>query len=169
MLLDFSKTAIDAQALTLLIELAEAAGVAERRDAMFTRRARSTSPRTAPVLHIALRNRADKPILVDGKDVMPEVDGVLDRMAAFADGVRDGAIAGADGGKFTDVVNIGIGGSDLGPAMATLALAPYHDGPRAALRLERRRRAYPRHARQRSTRSARCSSSRRRPSPPSRR
>ena len=56
---------------------------------------------------------------------------MLDRMAAFAHGVRDGSIAAADGGRFTDVVNIGIGGSDLGPAMATLALAPYHDGPRA--------------------------------------
>ena len=83
------------------------------------------------VLHVALRNRSGKPILVDGKDVMPEVDGVLDRMAAFADGVRSGAIAATDGGRFTDVVNIGIGGSDLGPVMATLALAPYHDGPRS--------------------------------------
>ena len=63
------------------------------------------------VLHVALRNRSGKPILVDGRDVMPEVDGVLDRMAAFADGVRSGAIAATDGGQFTDVVNIGIGGS----------------------------------------------------------
>ena len=130
MLLDFSKTAIDARSLTLLIELAAARGVPERRDLMFTG-ARINTTENRPVLHIALRNRSGKPILVDGRDVMPEVDGVLDRMAAFADGVRSGAIAATDGGKFTDVVNIGIGGSDLGPAMATLALAPYHDGPRS--------------------------------------
>ena len=130
MTLDFSKTAIDAHALTLLIQLAEARGVPERRDLMFTGAKINTTEDRA-VLHIALRNRSGKPILVDGQDVMPEVDGVLDRMAAFADGIRSGAIAATDGGKFTDIVNIGIGGSDLGPAMATLALAPYHDGPRA--------------------------------------
>ena len=149
------RPAIDARALTLLIELAAARGVPERRDLMFTGAKINTTEDRA-VLHVALRNRSGKPILVDGKDVMPEVDGVLDRMAAFADGVRSGAIAATDGGRFTDVVNIGIGGSDLGPAMATLALAPYHDGPRVALRLERRRRAYPRHARRGSTRSGRC-------------
>ena len=130
MLLDFSKTAIDAHALTLLIQLAEERGVVERRDLMFTG-AKINTTENRPVLHVALRNRSGKPILVDGKDVMPEVDGVLDRMAAFADGVRSGKIAATDGGKFTDVVNIGIGGSDLGPVMATLALAPYHDGPRS--------------------------------------
>ena len=130
MLLDFSKTAIDAHAMTLLIQLAEERGVVERRDLMFTG-AKINTTENRPVLHVALRNRSGKPILVDGKDVMPEVDGVLDRMAAFADGVRSGKIAATDGGKFTDVVNIGIGGSDLGPVMATLALAPYHDGPRS--------------------------------------
>ena len=130
MLLDFSKTAIDARSLTLLIELAAARGVPERRDLMFTG-ARINTTENRPVLHIALRNRSGKPILVDRRDVMPEVDGVLDRMAAFADGVRSGAIAATDGGRFTDVVNIGIGGSDLGPAMVTLALVPYHDGPRS--------------------------------------
>ena len=129
MLLDFSKTALDARSLTLLIELAAARGVPERRDLMFTG-AKINVTEDRAVLHIALRNRSGKPILVDGQDVMPEVDGVLDRMAAFCDGIRSGAIAATDGGKFTDVVNIGIGGSDLGPAMATLALAPYHDGPR---------------------------------------
>ncbi len=130
MLLDFSKTSIDAAALELLIQLAEERGVPERRDLMFTGAKINTTEDRA-VLHIALRNRSGKPILVDGHDVMPEVDGVLDRMAAFSDGIRSGAIAATDGGKFTDIVNIGIGGSDLGPAMATLALAPYHDGPRA--------------------------------------
>jgi glucose-6-phosphate isomerase len=130
MLLDFSKTALDARALALLIELAEARGVPERRDLMFTGAKINTTENRA-VLHVALRNRSGKPILVDGGDVMPEVDGVLDRMAAFSDGIRSGRIAATDGRPFTDVVNIGIGGSDLGPAMATLALAPYHDGPRA--------------------------------------
>ena len=80
MLLDFSKTAIDAQALTLLIQLAEARGVPERRDLMFTGAKINTTEDRA-VLHVALRNRSGKPILVDGRDVMPEVDGVLDRMA----------------------------------------------------------------------------------------
>ena len=121
------------------------------------------------VLHVALRNRSGKPILVDGQDVMPEVDGVLDRMAAFSDGIRSGTIAATDGGKFTDVVNIGIGGSDLGPAMATLALAPYHDGPRPHFVSNVDGAAHPRRARSRSTRSAPSSSSPRRPSPPSRR
>jgi len=129
MRLDFSKTNLDAQALTLLIQLAEARGVPERRDVMFTGAKINTTEDRA-VLHVALRNRSGKPILVDGADVMPEVDGVLHRIGAFADGVRSGSVAAVDEGRFTDVVNIGIGGSDLGPAMATLALAPYHDGPR---------------------------------------
>jgi glucose-6-phosphate isomerase len=129
MLLDFSKTALDARALTLLIELAEARGVPARRDAMFRGDPINLTEGRA-VLHTALRNRANTPVLVDGEDVMPEVDAVLARMEAFAEGVRDGSVAAVDGGRFTDVVNIGIGGSDLGPAMATLALAPYHDGPR---------------------------------------
>ncbi len=129
MTLDFSKTALDADALALLVALAEEKGVAERRDVMFTGGKINVTEGRA-VLHTALRNRSGKPILVDGRDVMPEIDGVLDRMAAFAHGVRSGAVTAVDGGRFTDVVNIGIGGSDLGPAMATLALAPYHDGPR---------------------------------------
>ena len=129
MLLDFSKTGIDAHALTLLIQLAEASGVPGRRDAMLGGEPINATEGRA-VLHTALRNRSEKPVLVDGRDVMPDVREVLDRMGAFATGLRDGAITAADGGRFTDVVNIGIGGSDLGPAMATLALAPYHDGPR---------------------------------------
>ena len=130
MLLDFSKTSLDARALTLLIELAAERGVPERRDLMFTG-ARINTTENRPVLHIALRNRANTAILVDGKNVMPEVNEVLDRMGIFTKGVRSGAITASDGGRFTDVVNIGIGGSDLGPVMATLALAPYHDGPRS--------------------------------------
>ena len=128
MLFDFSKTNIDAHALTLLIELAEATGVPAKRDAMFRGDPINLTEGRA-VLHTALRNRANTPVLVDGVDVMPEVNAVLARMAEFSTAVRDGSIAG-QGGAFTDVVNIGIGGSDLGPAMATLALAPYADGPR---------------------------------------
>ncbi len=130
MLLDFSKTNIDAQALTLLIQLAESCGVPERRDAMFNGLPINVTEGRS-VLHIALRNRSNRPILVDGKNVMPEVNDVLARMGAFATGIRKGTIAASDGKPFTDIVNIGIGGSDLGPVMATLALAPYHDGPRA--------------------------------------
>jgi len=83
------------------------------------------------VLHTALRDLDRKDLVVDGQDVNGDVLAVLDAMGAFADAVRSGEAAGASGKKITDVVNIGIGGSDLGPAMATLALAPYHDGPRA--------------------------------------
>ena len=101
-----------------------------RRDAMFRGEPINVTEDRA-VLHTALRNRADTPVLVDGagRDARGRTR-CSTRMAAFADGVRDGTIAAADGERFTDVVNIGIGGSDLGPAMATLALAPYHDGPR---------------------------------------
>ena len=129
MTLDFSKTSLDAHALTLLLELAAARGVPVHRDAMFRGEAINVTEGRA-VLHTALRNRSNTPVLVDGADVMPGVNEVLGRMAAFSAGVRDGTIAAADGRPFTDVVNIGIGGSDLGPVMVTLALAPYHDGPR---------------------------------------
>ena len=128
MLFDFSKTNIDAHSLTLLLELAASSGMPERRDAMFRGDPINLTEGRA-VLHTALRNRSGAPVYVDGKDVMPEVEAVLARMADFASAVRDGAIGGK-GGRFTDVVNIGIGGSDLGPVMATLALAPYADGPR---------------------------------------
>ncbi len=129
MTLDFSKTNIDSHALTLLIELAELREVPARRAAMFAGEPINITENRA-VLHTALRNRSNTPVLVDGADVMPEVNGVLERMSAFARGLRDGSIAASDGAPFTDVVNIGIGGSDLGPVMVTLALAPYHDGPR---------------------------------------
>ena len=82
------------------------------------------------VLHVALRAPAGERFTVDGENVVPDVHAVLDAMAAFADAVRSGKARGATGKPITDVVNIGIGGSDLGPAMASLALAPYHDGPR---------------------------------------
>ena len=124
---DFSKTSIDDAALSLLVELARRSDVEGRRKAMFGgRKINETEGRA--VLHTALRAVAG-PIEVDGHDVMPGVLDTRARMAAFARSIRTGAMAGA-GGPYTDVVNIGIGGSDLGPAMATLALAPYHDGPR---------------------------------------
>ncbi|GAB5446390.1 glucose-6-phosphate isomerase [Gymnodinialimonas sp.] len=124
---DFSKTQLDDGALSLLLELARAKGVEARRGAMFSgEKINETEGRA--VLHTALR-AASGPILVDGEDVMPEVLDTRARALAFAETVRNGSFAG-QGGRFTDVVNIGIGGSDLGPAMATLALAPFHDGPR---------------------------------------
>ncbi|MBD8876372.1 glucose-6-phosphate isomerase [Roseibium polysiphoniae] len=128
LLIDFSKTLLDDTALDLLIELAEASNVPQRRDAMFAgEKINETEDRA--VLHTALRNRSGEPVMVDGQDVMPDVFAVLNAMADFCDGIRSGDIAAANGQAFTDVVNIGIGGSDLGPVMTTLALSPYHDGP----------------------------------------
>ena len=129
LLVDLSKTSIDDAALNGLLALARATGVERRRDAMFAGEKINVTESRA-VLHVALRNDPARPIHVDGRDVMPDVAGTLERLGAFAEGVRGGRIASADGRPFTDVINIGIGGSDLGPAMATLALAPYHDGPR---------------------------------------
>ncbi|QFT92391.1 Glucose-6-phosphate isomerase [Roseovarius sp. THAF9] len=129
MLLDFSKTNIDQQALALLVDLAAAAGVAQKRDAMFDGAKINTTENRA-VLHTALRSHDTAPLLVDGEDVRPSITETLRRMEGFATDIRKGKITGATGAPFTDVVNIGIGGSDLGPAMATRALAPYHDGPR---------------------------------------
>ena len=127
MLFDYSKTQIDTGAMSLLLELASKAEIEARREAMFAG-AEINETEGRAVLHTALR-APNGPIMVAGEDVMPEVLATRARMAEFADGVRSGRIAG-QGGRYTDVVNIGIGGSDLGPAMATLALAPYHDGPR---------------------------------------
>ena len=127
-LLDYSKNLIDGEVMTRLLALAEAAGIEKRRDAMFAGEPINVTE-NRPVLHVALRAAPDQVYRAGGENVVPAVQEVLGRMAAFADGVRSGAFAGA-GGKFTDVVNIGIGGSDLGPAMVTLALAPFHDGPR---------------------------------------
>ncbi|AHK43278.1 glucose-6-phosphate isomerase [Ensifer adhaerens OV14] len=129
LLLDYSKCAVNEQVLDGLEALAKAAKVEEKRDAMYRGDIINITEERA-VLHTALRNRGNRPVMVDGKDVMPDVNGVLETMGAFADGIRSGALKGATGKKITDVVNIGIGGSDLGPVMATLALAPFHDGPR---------------------------------------
>ena len=128
MLFDYSKTNLDADGLALLLSLAEKAGLAVKREAMFTG-ARINETEGRAVLHTALRN-LDSSVWVDGHDVMPEVRATHARMEAFARQVRDGQVRG-QGGAITDVVNIGIGGSDLGPAMACLALASYADGPRA--------------------------------------
>ncbi|WP_170390268.1 glucose-6-phosphate isomerase [Ruegeria arenilitoris] len=128
LLFDYSKTLIDADIRAALIDLCDQAGLAERRDAMF-RGDKINETEGRAVLHTALRNLDGGLVEVDGQDVMPDVLDSLQRMRVFAEEVRGGTTQGA-GGSFTDVVNIGIGGSDLGPVMATLALAPYHDGPR---------------------------------------
>ncbi|EGJ21193.1 glucose-6-phosphate isomerase [Cereibacter sphaeroides WS8N] len=127
MLFDWSKTNIDHTARDLLIDLAGAAGVAEKREAMFSG-AKINETEGRAVLHTALRNM-DRPVRVDGVDVTPALRETHARMQAFVRDLRSGRFTG-QGGPITDVVNIGIGGSDLGPAMACLALAPYADGPR---------------------------------------
>lgn len=130
LLLDWSKCAVDARTMELLEKLAGAADLEGRRAALFSGKKINITEDRA-VLHTALRNLSGKGVTVDGQDVKADVLSVLDAMGAFADAIRSGKAAGATGKKITDIVNIGIGGSDLGPAMATLALAPYHDGPRA--------------------------------------
>ena len=130
LLLDWSKCAVDAGTMELLEDLARAAGVEGRRAAMFSgEHINATEDRA--VLHTALRNLDGKGLTVDGQNVQADVLSVLDAMGAFAEAIRSGKATGATGKKITDIVNIGIGGSDLGPAIVTLALAPYHDGPRA--------------------------------------
>lgn len=125
LIFDYSKTNINEAGRALLIELAS--GVPEKREAMFSgKHINETEDRA--VLHTALRNY-DQSLIVDGKDISAGVSASLDHMATFATAVRDGSFTG-QGGRITDVVNIGIGGSDLGPAMAAIALSPYHDGPR---------------------------------------
>jgi glucose-6-phosphate isomerase len=122
--LDYSKNRIDDQTLALLQQLAVDTGVKARIDAMFAgEKINNTEDRA--VLHVALRNRANTPVLVDGHDVMPDVNDVLARMFAFADKVRSGEWIGRTGRAITDIVNIGIGGSDLGPLMVCEALKPY--------------------------------------------
>jgi glucose-6-phosphate isomerase len=130
LLLDWSKCRVNEDTLALLEALAQACDIAGRREAMFAGEKINTTEGRA-VLHTALRNRSNTPVIVDGEDVMPEINAVLAAMADFAHAIRGGTLTGATGKPITDVVNIGIGGSDLGPAMAVLALAPYHDGPRS--------------------------------------
>jgi glucose-6-phosphate isomerase len=123
-LLDFSKNRIDEQTLALLIQLARECGVNEAIDAMYSgEKINVTEGR--PVLHIALRNRSNTPVYVDGKDVMPDVNSVLAHMKEFSEAIISGSWKGYTGKAITDVVNIGIGGSDLGPVMVTEALKAY--------------------------------------------
>jgi glucose-6-phosphate isomerase len=123
-LLDYSKNRVVDETMRLLVDLARQSDVEAWRDRMFGGERINTTEDRA-VLHVALRNRSDRPIRVDGQDVMPEVRRVLVQMRDFSDKVRSGAWRGATGQPITDVVNIGIGGSDLGPLMATEALAPF--------------------------------------------
>ena len=123
-LLDYSKNIITGETMRLLCDLAVQADLPGWIQRMFRGDKINTTEGRA-VLHVALRNRSNRPIWVDGKDVMPRVNAVLDRMRAFAHEVRKGTWTGYDGQPITDVVNIGIGGSDLGPVMVTEALRPY--------------------------------------------
>ena len=122
---DYSKQRVSAETMTLLYDLAVAAKLDERRAALFAgEKVNVTENRS--VLHMALRNMVPgKAMMSDGTDVMPDVREVRERMGAYADGVRGGTIKAANGERFTDVVNIGIGGSDLGPAMVARALSPF--------------------------------------------
>ncbi len=124
-LVDFSKNIISEETLSLLLELAEETKLKDNIEAMFSGEKINRTEGRA-VLHTALRNFSGKPVLVDGKDVMPEVKAVQAKMKAFCDEVISGKWKGYTGKEITDIVNIGIGGSDLGPAMITLALTPYH-------------------------------------------
>jgi glucose-6-phosphate isomerase len=121
---DYSKHRATAETMHLLLQLAIDADVAGWRDRMFTG-AKINGTENRAVLHTALRNRANTPVLVDGVDVMPQVNAVLAQMRSFTDRVRSGAWTGHTGQTITDIVNIGIGGSDLGPVMATEALRPF--------------------------------------------
>ena len=123
-LLDFSKNKINQETLKLLRQLAKESALGEAINAMFTGEKINRTENRA-VLHTALRNRSNTPVYVDGKDVMPEVNAVLAKMSAFCDRVISGEWKGYTGKAITDVVNIGIGGSDLGPYMVTEALRPY--------------------------------------------
>src|ERR1700742_181699 len=124
--LDYSKNRITDETLTLLLQLAEQSGLRARIDAMFRGEKINVSENRA-VLHIALRAPKEASIVVDGENVVPEVHAVLDRMAEFSDRVRSGAWRGHTGKRIRNVVNIGIGGSDLGPVMAYEALTHYRD------------------------------------------
>ena len=134
MLVDYSKNRITSETMTRLMDLARERDLEGQRDRLFGgEKINSTEDRA--VLHVALRNRSNRPIRVDGEDVMPKVNAVLAKMKEFCDAVRGGTWTGATGRRITDIVNIGIGGSDLGPVMVTEALKPWrHDEMGPALR-----------------------------------
>jgi len=123
-LLDFSKNRMTSQTLSLLVKLADEAGLKTWIENMFSGEKINHTEKRA-VLHTALRNRSNTPIYVDGKDVMPEVNAVLEKMKVFTKKVREGEWKGCTGKAITDIVNLGIGGSDLGPLMVCEALKPY--------------------------------------------
>ncbi len=123
-LFDYSKNRITDQTLPLLIDLANHAGLNEKINALFSGEKINTTERRA-VLHTALRNKSNVPVYVDGQDVMPEINQVLTKMRIFCSAVRSGEWKGYTGKAITDIVNIGIGGSGLGPKMVSTALAPY--------------------------------------------
>ncbi|HTK21223.1 MAG TPA: glucose-6-phosphate isomerase [Mucilaginibacter sp.] len=123
-LLDYSKNRIDDETVALLIQLAKECRVKDAAEAMFSGE-RINATENRPVLHIALRNRSNSPIYVDGQDVMQDVNRVLDQMKNFSEAIISGSWKGYTCKDITDVVNIGIGGSDLGPVMVTEALRPY--------------------------------------------
>ena len=123
-LVDFSKNRINDKVRSMLLELAAECGLKEAIESMFTG-AKINATENRAVLHVALRNRSNNPVLVDGEDVMPEVNTVLQQMKDFSKEVISGKWKGFTGKSVTDIVNIGIGGSDLGPLMVTEALKPY--------------------------------------------
>lgn len=124
LLLDYSKNRVTEQTMHLLMDLAREAGVKEWCDRMF-RGEKINNTEQRSVLHVALRRKNGQPIVVDGENVLPKVQAVLEKMRGFSDAVRSGSWTGYSGKAVTDVVNIGIGGSDLGPLMATEALKSY--------------------------------------------
>ncbi|MDB5171103.1 MAG: Glucose-6-phosphate isomerase [Candidatus Saccharibacteria bacterium] len=124
--IDYSKNLITDETLNLLLDLAKSRDVEAKIRAMFAGE-RINTTENRPVLHTALRNRSDEAVLVDGQDVMPEIRNVLQRMASFSNLVRSGEWLGATGKPIKNVINIGIGGSDLGPVMAYEALKAYSD------------------------------------------
>jgi len=123
-LVDFSKNRITEASLDILVDLAEEMGVKDAIGKMFSG-AHINETENRPVLHVALRNRDNRPILVNGRDVMPDVNRVLDQVRCFSEKINTGQWEGFDGRVITDLVNIGIGGSDLGPAMVCECLKPY--------------------------------------------
>jgi glucose-6-phosphate isomerase len=123
-LVDFSKNIIDDEVREMLVDLATECGLKEAAENMFSGQKINATENRA-VLHVALRNRSNTPILVDGEDVMPEINTVLDQMKKFSDEIISGRWKGYTGKPITDIVNIGIGGSDLGPLMVTEALKAY--------------------------------------------
>lgn len=129
MTLDYSKLHINKDVFSKLFDVAKVCNVEGKRDSMLSGEKINNTENRA-VLHTALRNDKTKAVFVDGKDVMPDISSELDRMKAFSDDIRNGKILSSSNEKFTDVINIGIGGSHLGPEMVAQALTPYCNGPK---------------------------------------